>query len=307
VQLVATAHGNTLENLMLNPTLSDLIGGIQSVTLGDEEARRRGTQKTILERKAPPTFDIVVEIQDWDTVAVHRSVADAVDSILRGFPAPAEFRQRGEGGQIEHWVERDYFGGGMERRHEGRRGVSSQPERQGPKAELSAREERALVEKDRYSPLRLFPFGVNRKRLARAIRSLQVPAILVEDLNQAEAVITLQNYYRQAPRRLREAEQAGIPIYVLKSNTVVQMENCLGLLFDMEPTNEESVSEALLETQGAIEQVLNGEQAMIELSPQNAYIRRLQHQMIERYNLASESRGHEPHRRVRLFRQDHRG
>ena len=76
VQLVGTAHGNTLENLILNPTLSDLIGGIQTVTLGDEEARRRRTQKSILERKAPPTFDVVVEIQDFNKVAVHSDVAE---------------------------------------------------------------------------------------------------------------------------------------------------------------------------------------------------------------------------------------
>src|SRR5437588_5874530 len=84
VQLVATAHGNTLDNLMMNPTLADLVGGIQTVTLGDEEARRRGTQKSILERKAPPTFDVVVEIQHWDRVAVHENVAEVVDELLRG-------------------------------------------------------------------------------------------------------------------------------------------------------------------------------------------------------------------------------
>src|SRR6059036_2573169 len=95
VQLVGTAHGNSLENLMMNPTLSDLIGGIQSVTLGDEEARRRGTQKSILERKAPPTFDVIVEIQSWDRVAVHPNVAETVDSLLRGFDAPAEVREIG--------------------------------------------------------------------------------------------------------------------------------------------------------------------------------------------------------------------
>src|SRR5687767_15438137 len=86
VQLVGTAHGNTLDNLMANPTLSDLVGGIQSVTLGDEEARRRGTQKSVLERKAPPTFPVVVEIQSWDKVAIHEDVAETVDSILRGYP-----------------------------------------------------------------------------------------------------------------------------------------------------------------------------------------------------------------------------
>src|SRR3989440_6443444 len=100
VQLVATAHGNELENLMMNPTLSDLVGGIQSVTLGDEEARRRGTQKSILERKAPPTFDVVVEIQSWERVAVHGDVAETIDSMLRGYQVPAEVRELGEDDEI---------------------------------------------------------------------------------------------------------------------------------------------------------------------------------------------------------------
>src|SRR5213080_2310113 len=100
VQLIATAHGNTLENLMLNPTLSDLVGGIQTVTLGDEEARRRGTQKSILERKAPPTFDVVVEIQHWDRVGVHEDVAEVVDELLRGRAIAAVTRYRGVDGEI---------------------------------------------------------------------------------------------------------------------------------------------------------------------------------------------------------------
>ncbi|MCI0344075.1 MAG: AAA family ATPase, partial [Chloroflexi bacterium] len=98
VQLIGTAHGNNLDNLMLNPTLSDLIGGIQSVTLGDEEARRRRTQKSVLERKAPPTFDVVIEIQDRDRVLVHADVADTVDALLRGDPIAGEQRWRDEEG-----------------------------------------------------------------------------------------------------------------------------------------------------------------------------------------------------------------
>ena len=98
VQLIGTAHGNTLDNLMLNPTLSDLIGGIQSVTLGDEEARRRRTQKSVLERKAPPTFDVVIEIQDRERVLVHADVADTVDAMLRGDPVAPELRWRDEEG-----------------------------------------------------------------------------------------------------------------------------------------------------------------------------------------------------------------
>src|SRR5207249_4308823 len=107
VQLVGTAHGTSLENLMLNPTLADLIGGIQSVTLGDEEARRRGTQKSILERKAPPTFDVVVEIQSWDRMAIHANVAETVDALLRGYEAPAEIREMDEDGDIRVRSERE--------------------------------------------------------------------------------------------------------------------------------------------------------------------------------------------------------
>jgi stage III sporulation protein SpoIIIAA len=310
VQLVATAHGNTVENLMLNPTLSDLLGGIQSVTLGDEEARRRGTQKTILERKAPPTFDIVVEIQDWNTVAVHQDVAEVVDSILRGYPAPAEFRQRRPDGQIKRWTERDYFGGGLEMRHRGlrRTGHNHKNKRSRRDAPAPAVEEEAESPKRARGrgPLRVYSFGVNRKRLQRAIRMMEVPVLLVEDLGQADVVITLQAYYRQAPRRLREAEQAGIPIYVLKSNTSVQMENCLGVLFDMPRPGEDAVDQALQETQEAIEQVLRGERDTIELTPQNSYIRRLQHQMASRSNVPSESQGQDPRRRVRLFRPEER-
>src|SRR5207245_3590524 len=96
VQLIATAHGHSFGNLLVTPTLSDLVGGIKTVTLGDEEARRRHTQKSILERKAPPTFDVVVEQQSWQELIVHRDVSDTVDSMLRGQPVIAEERTRDE-------------------------------------------------------------------------------------------------------------------------------------------------------------------------------------------------------------------
>lgn len=311
VQLVATAHGNTLENLMLNPTLSDLIGGIQSVTLGDEEARRRGTQKTILERRAPPTFDIVVEIQDWGTVVVHHDVAEVVDSILRGFPTAAEVRHRREDGQIERQIERDYFGAPQERKRQDARRRPAERRESAPRRAAdrpAAPASAPPAEPKRASPLQLYPFGVNRKRLARAARMLEVPVNLVDELPQAGAVLTLQSYYRQAPRRLREAEEAGIPVYVLKANTVVQIENALSLIFGRKRGGEEeAIEEALGEVQTAIEQVLNGERDSVELTPQNAYIRRLQHQMIERYHLGSQSQGREPQRRVRVYRAEDKG
>jgi R3H domain-containing protein len=461
VQLIGTAHGNNLDNLMLNPTLSDLIGGIQSVTLGDEEARRRRTQKSVLERKAPPTFDVVVEIQDRDRVVVHSDVADTVDALLRGEPLAPELRWRDEGGvhrsqsrprpSPNSVLPGERFGGlvgtgagwrmepgwrpelaGLEGGLRGERGArpgyrsgssggwragrgragsreagsrgSRRSERSGgpgraaasgaslpgeipfrtgeiadrgplernsePSPERRAREARELDRQrewresaaraiqslraeegtapvpvgDEVAPdagsdsvvarpdgetapaalgedaddeddvevlsasegqpaattlptIRVLGFGISRKRLEQAIRELQLPVVVVRDIEDAEVVITLRNYYKQKAPALREAEERALPIYVLKSNTIVQMEACLTSLYSLELDPGEA---ALRETEDAIHLVLR-QAKPVELAPQNAYIRRLQHQMAERANLVSRSRGREPYRRVRLY------
>ena len=453
VQLIGTAHGNNLDNLMLNPTLSDLIGGIQSVTLGDEEARRRRTQKSVLERKAPPTFDVVVEIQSRDQVMVHPDVADTVDALLRGDPIAPEQRWRDESGvhrsqarprpgpqsQIPGerfnglvgsgssgfgglrgepgWRpdarrgeatahrdagfregERGYrpgyrpgATGGWRRGREGRSSGSGSgggpasgswegdlagslgmprpaivtegfqvggiadrgPLERGtpvpePRAreireferqrewrdsavraitqlragddELSPEDEAALLldESDtddeeltgerRPTPLpavgsgslptlKVLGFGVSNKRLDQAVRELQLPVTLVREADEADAVITLRNYFKQKAPALREAEERGLPIFVLKSNTLVQLESALTSIFALEVDPRDA---ALREVEEAIG-LVHEQSKPIELSPQNAYIRRLQHQMAERANLVSHSRGREPYRRVRLY------
>ena len=453
VQLIGTAHGNNLDNLMLNPTLSDLIGGIQSVTLGDEEARRRRTQKSVLERKAPPTFDVIIEIQDRERVTVHADVADVVDSLLRGDAVAPELRWRDEEGvhrsqarprpspreQIgaerfaglvgsgQPWrMEPGWRGEGAYRtgsyreaerggpgfRSGYRPGASggwrqtrggsgretaprgSEPEggeagvipgerfavppngRGGPGLDdapfvagtiadrgplergalpvpdTRAREARELDrqkawrdqaakaltalhadegtgpvnadELDEDDPLadapigieegdrgeailvpggaplptlRILPQGISRKRLEQAVRDLQLPVQIARDVDDADVVMTLRNEYKQKTPMLREAEDRALPIYVLKSNTIPQMQSSLTSIFSLEIDPREA---ALRETEDAIGAVLNGSEP-VELSPQNAYIRRLQHQMAERANLVSRSRGREPYRRVRLY------
>ena len=393
VQLVATAHGNSLGNLLVNPTLSDLVGGIQTVTLGDEEARRRHTQKSILERKAPPTFDVVVEQQSWQELIVHRDVADTVDGMLRGhaitaeertrdeessrvtvrristggmevptwsvgsFGGPVDPRQAGPGGNLERsgrgggdWGQFRQVGqgqqgfrngGGSSERFRGR--SQSQPqtqfqalaptgtspadvEHQHPTALLTA--ERTPLTEGVYKPaemeesvsimktLRVYPFGVNRDRLTESARQLRVPIIVTNNQSDADAVITLKNYYRRQPERLQQAEQDRKLIIILKNNTIAQMQHALAHIFDI-PTadappddedegevreTDDSTTRALLETEDAIHQVLNKGLTTAELAPANAYIRRLQHQMATRYNLISRSRGKEPYRRVKLFR-----
>jgi len=274
VQLVGTAHGNTLENLMMNPTLADLVGGIQSVTLGDEEAKRRGTQKSILERTAPPTFDIVVEIQDRDKVAIHPDVAEAVDAILRGQPIPTEIRWLDESGEVR--IERGTL-------------ITTAP--------TKTTKRKQPVEADKLP--RLYLFGINRGRLQQIAREAQLSLDIVSNPNDANLLITSKSYYRRKPQIIRDAEEAHLPIYVLKSNTPPQIRQLLNTIYPTEKAD--SLKLALSEAEEAVKQVQSGQEA-VELSPQSAYIRRLQHLIAERSNLSSKSLGKEPDRRVRIYK-----
>ncbi|HVP05760.1 MAG TPA: R3H domain-containing nucleic acid-binding protein [Dehalococcoidia bacterium] len=284
VQLIATAHGNELENLIMNPTLSDLVGGIQSVTLSDEEARRRGTQKAILERRAPPTFDVLIEIQTYSQVAIHQNVAETVDAILRGYEVPPEMREltaEGEvkvlrGGEVQRPV----------RRGETRQDLAYVAGGPAPERGAAPRERR------------IYPFGVSRQRLEQALRETRFPGVIVDHLDDADVVITLRPYYRRKPQTLHDAESRGVPIYVVKSNTILQLEQVL-LTMRSERAGDPVVA-ALKEAEDGIGQVLNAFDA-VDLSPQNAYIRRLQHMLAQRYNLSSRSLGSEPNRYVRIL------
>ncbi len=325
VQLVGTAHGNTLDNLMINPTLSDLIGGIQAVTLGDEEARRRGTQKTVLERKAPPTFDVLVEIQNWDRVAVYEDVARAVDAILRGEELQMELRTKDADGQVQITTpprrESDETSQFVQRRGSGSRSnerTFSSSERTLPwgRERNGATVHVNPVTTGASQPTqRIFPFGVSRNRLESAISRLRVPAVIVREMSEASLVMTLKNYYRQSSQRLRQAEEHGIPVYVLRNNTITQMERQLANIFHLNLVDDDgssartndtegttTVEDAILEAESAITQVINGERSAVELAPRNSYIRRLQHEMADRYSLESRSFGHEPHRWVKIYR-----
>jgi hypothetical protein len=340
VQLIGTAHGNTLENLMMNPTLADLIGGIQSVTLSDEEARRRGTQKSILERKAPPTFDTIIEIVDRDQVAVHNDVASTVDLILRGGVPRPELRRREEDGEVaitaaarvESPSSRDNGrapGRGAPRGQNMYNGFVSSvngavADGQSATAAVAATLPAALKRRGTDArPLRIYAFGVSRNRLEHAIEVLRVPATVVRDAREADIVLTLKNYFRQRAQPIRDAETRGTPVHVLRSNTGVQMEQLLSTLFPskiieemanpsvgsgaevnhvrMAPVSDDPLLAAISEAEDAISSVIDGGPP-VQLAPQVSRIRQVQHQLAERYALASRSRGREPHRRVEISR-----
>ena len=225
VQLVGTAHGNTLDNLMQNPTLSDLVGGIQSVTLGDEEARRRGTQKSVLERKAPPTFDVIVEIQDWYHVTVHNDVAGTVDALLLNRPITAQVRTREDDGTV------------AVREAVPQRDASESTVRTGVTQQLAPAVLPRISEGGPLQPLRIYPFGISRPKLEQAAREMRLPVTLVREPQEADLVLTLKPYYRRKPQLLRDAETAGKPIYVLKNNTGGQMQTALAGMYNLEPPN----------------------------------------------------------------------
>ncbi len=275
VQLVATAHGNTLENLVMNPTLSDLVGGVQPVTLGDEEARRRGTQKSILERKAPPTFGIVVEIQNWTRVAVHPDVASTVDALLRGAAIEPEVRWVDEAGRLQR--------------------LSSRPltrSQQRPSS-LGGQEPNGDGK-----TTRIHSFGVNREKLTQIAQGAQLPIQLVEKLQDADLVLTTKNYYRRKSQALRQAEVTGKPVFVLRRNTLPQIHQAL-LTITGKGETEAGFQEALSEAERAAQRVHNGEMA-VALRPQESFVRRLQHQIAQQYQLTSRSTGREPRRFVTI-------
>src|SRR5438093_1736107 len=325
VQLVGTAHGNSLENLLMNPTLSDLIGCIQAVTLSDEEAKRRGTQKTVLERKSPPTFDIVIEIMEQDKMAIHHDVATTVDRMLRGNPPRPEIRERAPDGQIEVVQLPDEGVRGQGSGVRGQAGNGKAFDFPGPSALTpgpsppthgvaaggervrSAAYERARAETPpRNAPatgraasqtVRIYPYGVSRSRLEKSIRDLKVPAQITKTWDDADAIIALKAHYRREPARLKDAISNNKPTFVVKSNTQVQIEAVVRDMFGLSAQADEAV--AMQEAEEAIERVIeHGEP--VELNPQNAYIRRLQHQLVEQYKLASSSIGAEPRRRARI-------
>jgi len=276
VRLIATAHGGTLENLVLNPILADLIGGIQSVTLGDDEARRRRTQKTIQERKAPPTFDILIEIHNRHRFAVHPDVAAAVDGLLRGWSASVEIRTRQEDGSID-------------------------AEQIDAAAAPAPGDTKATQQHGRQSRsrrvLRIYPYGIDRQRLEQAIHALDVPARVVGQPTYADVILTVRGQAKRQPKALRLLVERGTPLYALRSDSPAQMEKFLRDHLSEEFPEDRA---ALTEAEEAVQRVI-AQNEQHELGPQRARLRRLQHQLVKSFGLISQSEGDEPFRRLIIY------
>jgi stage III sporulation protein SpoIIIAA len=347
VQLVGTAHGNQIENLIKNPTLSDLVGGIQSVTLGDEEARRRRSQKTVLERKAPPTFEIAVEMLERQRWVVHESVADTVDSVLLGRHPSPQVRTVNENGSVTITRSVPSVPIGMlpassvptysPKRSNGWRATGQllpfPQARDKDQVSGEREEERSLDESldqpARFGyfghqldsngfgkPLYVYPYGISRHQLEEVIRDLNLPVVLTKDIDGADAILALRAHMRKHANLRRMAENHQVPIHMIKANTIPQITRTLRQVLGMDElgiTNEYSLGgraqsgdeedeiDALEEARLAVEQIVIPKRQPVELLPRSASLRKMQHELVERYRLNSSSFGNEPNRRLRIY------
>lgn len=319
VQLIATAHGNTLSNLVSNPTLSDLVGGTQTVTLGDIEARRRRTQKTVLERKHKPTFEVVVEIQGFDRVGVHGDVGAVVDTMLRGYLVEPEVRAI-ENDEVRVMQDASRLGssasGVPQDGPKLRAGLSSldsqrSPGSRGPRGDDTtgfevAQEPEPEPESPRVTAV--YVFGVPRTNLQEAVNRLNAPVDVVDTPEEADMFLTTKSHYSRRPTAVREAEAQGLPVYVLRKGSGEQIKQFVERFEPKKRVETQGrrtsnvVRSALTEAEEASQRVLAGEER-IDLNPQPSFIRRLQHGVGGRYNIGSSSTGQDPYRHVVLRRR----
>ena len=294
VMLIATAHGNSLESLIKNPTLSDLVGGIQSVTLGDDEAKRRASQKTVLEREKQPTFDVVIEIIDRNTLAVYKNASEAVDYILRGWPIRPELRK----------VDKEYVN-------------KVQIEEPKPEpVEVKKPEENQMnfsFSRQKYceqnKPLKkLYLYAVSRTIVEKLIERMDFNVEITRNVDDADIVIAHKNFAKGGAKILNTAKEYRVQIFYVKTNSMAQIQKVLKDALDIRPYDNPDTPEfcdetelALDEAKQAVKKVMEGA-AVIELAPQNTQIRKLQHELVEQYGLQSTSIGEGEDRHLRISR-----
>lgn len=303
VILIATAHGHTLENLIKNPMLSDLVGGIQTVTLGDEEAKRRASQKTILERAKKPTFDICIEIRDRNTLAVYPDVAEAVDHLLRGWTLFPELRKVDSETGATKVLKTDFevMPGHI---------MDTEPGdfNPGPFTEHTRDIAAMPVGQEEY---RVFLYGISKSFVDRILERLNLHQIrITKNVYDANAVIAIKANARPGSKILKLAQDYEVPVFYAKTNTMPQIQRALREALDAEAGAfagqiahsplEDEMELALREAQEAIDSAMSEKEA-VELAPRRSYIRRLQHELVEKHHLTSVSIGDEPNRRLKVL------
>jgi stage III sporulation protein AA len=274
VQLVATAHGYQLDNLIKNPTLSDLIGGFQNVILGDEEAKFRGTNKSVIERKGLPTFDVVIELRAREVFAIYNPVATYVDSLLKSDPLDPELRKRQDDGNFKieapsEMIQSDSFDSSV------------------------SNEIDANIKK-------VFPFGININRLKTILNSLNAPLEIVTEIREATFLLTTKSKTGPKSKVSQLAKTHQVPLHVIASQDNDDITKFIRTMFKLQVSDEILEDEAISEARQSCKRVL-AESRFVELAPRPGYLRRLQHQIVYEFDLNSMSVGEDPNRRLRIY------
>ena len=302
VMLIATAHGNTLDNLIKNPTLSDLIGGIDTVTLGDDEAKHRGCQKTVLERQKQPTFDIVIEIIDRNTLAVYKDSAQAVDYILRGWPITPEIRKV-DGNYKEKKPETNILKE-VEKLENKVQEVS--------KSSLSFNFNRQEYIKENRKHKKIYIYAVSRSIVDKLIERLDIDASIVRNVEEADFVIAHKNFAKGGTKILSVANEYRLPVFFVRTNSMSQIQRVLKEALNLTQENQETKNYtnykdatelALDETNAAIAKLSEGAE-VIELQPQEQQVRKLQHELVEAHGYKSVSVGEGQNRHLKIFKDE---
>jgi len=326
VQLVGTAHGNALENLIKNPTITDLIGGIQYVTLGDEEAKRRGSSKSILERKAPPTFEVAVEIHDPKTWVIHDNIEQSVDLLLQGQSFPIQKRSLLQNcvdcKMVYHKKESDsahyseYKQQGTEKKQKNNYLLSRLKQNDKPKVKTLVKNDGKLKKKLKQEFIFLYIYGINNQDLKSLIKTLRLPIIITKEIQYADAVLALANLVKNNRKLKQISHSKKITIHTIQSNSLLQIAKALRMFAknnSMTPLKRarnndkfaEIISREFLtpleEARLVIEEIVIAKKAVIDLFPRTSLIRKQQHELIAHYQLTGVSVGEGKNRRLRVF------
>ena len=302
VMLIATAHGNTLDNLIKNPTLSDLIGGVDTVTLGDDEAKHRGCQKTVLERQKQPTFDIVIEIIDRNTLAIYKDSAQAVDYILRGWPITPEIRKV-DGNYKEKKQDVNIL-----KKVEELDKKINQP----TQSSLSFNFNRQKYIQENKKHKKSYIYAVSRSIVYKIIERLDIDASIVRNVEEADFVIAHKNFAKGGTKILATANEYRLPVFFVRTNSMSQIQRVLKEALNLTQENQEighitdykdSTELALDETNAAIAKLSEGAE-VVELEPQDKQIRKLQHELVEAHGFKSTSVGEGKDRHLKIFKDE---
>ena len=329
VQLVGTAHGNALENLIKNPTITDLIGGIQYVTLGDEEAKRRGSSKSILERKAPPTFEVAIEIHDPQTWVIHENIEQSVDLLLQGQSLPVQRRSLIQNYNnlidckiIYNQKEVDINNDASlkrfvpEKKQKNNYLLNRLPESDKVKTKRVVKTTGNLKTELKEKFTFLYIYGINTQDVKSLIKTLGIPVIITKEIQYADAILALANLVKNNRKLKQISHSKKITIHTIQSNNLLQIAKALRLLakrkevIPIKPTTNtkklaDLISQEFLtpleETRLAIEEVVIAKNIPIDLIPRTSRIRKQQHELVTHYQLKGVSVGKEQNRRIRIL------